>query len=240
MAKTQTKADLQAKIKELEADNQELKKQVSLALDEYVRLQTKYTNENFDIIAFEQLKAEYKRIQNMYDLANQSLEREKKLHEKTKKELQTIKQEYDELKKVNERQKESIKNKNDTLIDTLKSFQVKQNMYDDEIKLVKEQIEEVNEVLKKIDVKLELEQKNNDIVFKFFYNLEKMKRIITRNATGRKKKVPNANAQYTSDDIRQMMKTKTADELAKQFGLSRMTFFRKLKQAEQREDKLFY
>lgn len=240
MAKAQTKADLQARVKELEAKVQELDKKLVASLEENVRIQTKFSKEHTDMIALEQLKTENKRIQNMYDLVKESLDREKKSHEKTKKQLKELKQEHEELKKINHEQKKSNKNNNDTIIDTLKSFQVKQNMYDDEIKLVQQQIEEVNEVLKKIDIKLELEQKNNDIVFKFFYNLEKMRKIITRNATGRKKKVPNGSVQYTSDDIRELMKTKTADELAKQFGFSRMTFFRKLKQAEQRENKLFY
>lgn len=125
----------------------------------------------------------------------------------------------------------SIQNKNNTIVTS--DFEGKDSMFfllneeDLDEKIAK--IEEFNRVFQKSGVILEVENINNLNVLKINYDTEKNKR-----GAGRKQKFVQGT--YTLNDIEQMLKKTSAEEVAMKLGISRATFFRKLKRSRELGD----
>lgn len=125
----------------------------------------------------------------------------------------------------------SIQNKNNTIVTS--DFEGKDSMFfllneeDLDEKIAK--IEEFNRVFQKSGVILEVENINNLNVLKINYDTEKNKR-----GAGRKQKFVQGT--YTLSDIEQMLKKTSAEEVAMKLGISRATFFRKLKRSRELGD----
>ena len=125
----------------------------------------------------------------------------------------------------------SIQNKNNTIVTS--DFEGKDSMFfllneeDLDEKIAK--IEEFNRVFQKSGVILEVENINNLNVLKINYDTEKNKR-----GAGRKQKFIQGT--YTLSDIEQMLKKTSAEEVAMKLGISRATFFRKLKRSRELGD----
>lgn len=129
------------------------------------------------------------------------------------------------------------------LADKWQQFSISSITKQEEIVKIQKEIRILEKHLEKVGIKLIL----TDDIFTFSYDLEKMKRIAVRNLDGAKKKIAkktNAEAEeekyYTYDEVRELIKQKTAEQVAKDFGFTKTTLYRKLKQAEEREDKMFY
>lgn len=122
----------------------------------------------------------------------------------------------------------SIQNKNNTIVTS--DFEGKDSMFfllneeDLDEKIAK--IEEFNRVFQKSGVILEVENINNLNVLKINYDTEKNKR-----GAGRKQKFVQGT--YTLSDIERMLKETNAEEVAMKLGISRATFFRKLKKSRE-------
>ena len=125
----------------------------------------------------------------------------------------------------------SIQNKNNTIVTS--DFEGKDSMFfllneeDLDEKIAK--IEEFNRVFQKSGVILEVENINNLNVLKINYDTEKNKR-----GAGRKQKFVQGT--YTLSNIEQMLKKTSAEEVAMKLGISRATFFRKLKRSRELGD----
>ena len=169
--------------------------------------------------------------------------RVKELEEENKK----LKEQYEMLQNQLQEQNEPIiqedsnmDKQNDYLSKMSKSFFLSPQMKNSEIKQAQSIIVELNELLKKVGITMKL---TDDNLFTCFFNLYKMKKIVVRNEKGAKRKLPKTNKPFgeflTYDEIKKMMKEKTAEHVAQEFGFTKMTLYRKLKQAKQREDKIF-
>ena len=97
-----------------------------------------------------------------------------------------------------------------------------------------EQISKINEVLSKIHMSLKIknstyeEKQLHHLVIE--YDMNDVRKAITRNA-GRIRK--GTAFCVTPMEIRERMKTESAEEIAQSLGISRSTLFRKLKNAEE-------
>lgn len=125
----------------------------------------------------------------------------------------------------------SIQNKNNTIVTS--DFEGKDSMFfllnEEDLDEKMPKIEEFNRVFQKSGVILEVENINNLNVLKINYDTEKNKR-----GAGRKQKFVQGT--YTLSDIEQMLKKTSAEEVAMKLGISRATFFRKLKRSRELGD----
>lgn len=164
-----------------------------------------------------------------------------------KEENKKLKKQYELLQKQLQEQAEPIIQENsnidkqsDTFLEISKSLCLYPKMQNSDIKQAQLTIAELNELLKKIGITMKL---TDDNLFTCFFNLYKMKKIVVRNKKGANRKLPKTNKPFgeflTYDEVKEMMKEKTAEQVAQEFGFTKMTLYRKLKQAKQREDKIF-
>lgn len=104
--------------------------------------------------------------------------------------------------------------------------------HQDENTLLK--VSELNSLLEDLGVSIIVRNtthNNTDYSYiAFKCDTEKLDNFRSRGA-GRKK--AQTNDIYFADQVREMMKTKTADEVAKSMGISRATLFRRLKHADE-------
>ena len=215
--KEQMKERLESEIKELREqrdsawkENQELTRQL-YERDDVVEEEFKKTS------LYRQMERDLKMLESNVKAQNQHI---KCLEEVRGNQVFMI----EELQK-------SIQNKNNTIVTS--DFEGKDSMFfllneeDLDEKIAK--IEEFNRVFQKSGVILEVENINNLNVLKINYDTEKNKR-----GAGRKQKFVQGT--YTLSDIEQMLKKTSAEEVAMKLGISRATFFRKLKRSRELGD----
>lgn len=90
-------------------------------------------------------------------------------------------------------------------------------------------LEKVNSVISKYGIEICIQNGNQDIDFlRISYDGDKVKETFSRSAGRHRKYLDN----YVSvEEIRERMKTESAEEVATSLGISRSTLFRKLKRA---------
>lgn len=99
-----------------------------------------------------------------------------------------------------------------------------------------ENLEKLNSLLGQFGFNCEFTQTDSEYNFlKINYDTENIKKIRSRGA-GRPQKVIES---VLISDIKERMKLETAEEIASSLGLSRSTFFRKLKWAEEHDSDYF-
>lgn len=240
MAKGMTKAQMQQKIDELE-------ERLNTSNESYLELLKRYGELNEkkgDVIGYEQLKDSFGQLEKRYEalrtLYDGTVEREKKRNDSLTEKYVKLQEEYDAL------QKKSLginKNKMDTgeVKDVNKYLHFIQPGEIDDVEKI-EKVSELNNILSQVGVSLELEEHRaeNDIYTSLAirYNPQKIKEKLKRNA-GRKGSVITGD--WTVGQIRERMKQgETAEDIAKELGVSRATLFRKLKEAEDRTSKNLY
>lgn len=122
----------------------------------------------------------------------------------------------------------SIQNKNNAIV--ISDFEGKDSMFfllnEEDLNEKMAKIAEFNRVFQKSGVILEVDNVNNSNVLKINYDTEKNKR-----GAGRKQKFVQGT--YTLSDIERMLKETNAEEVAMKLGISRATFFRKLKKSRE-------
>lgn len=96
----------------------------------------------------------------------------------------------------------------------------------------KESLEKLNTLLSRLNINFEFRKVKENHFLKINYDTDDVQRIFSRGAGRPQKFVPSAP---TVAEIRERMKTETAEDVAKSLGLSRSTFFRKLKWAEEND-----
>lgn len=96
-----------------------------------------------------------------------------------------------------------------------------------------------------IDCKMEVIEKESMSGTKFYdkymlirYDRQEVYRKLHRSRGGNKKKM---NRSYIKvEEVRKRMETENADEIAESLGISRATLFRRLKQAEEKNEKYIF
>lgn len=131
--------------------------------------------------------------------------------------------------------------------DVWKQLKISPKMTKNDIEQIQKEIEDIKEKFEKVGIKLNL---TDEKTFTFEYNLYQMKKSFGHNPNGAKRKIPlKPNTQesstdkekyYTYDEVRAMIDSSTAEQVAKNLGFSKMTLYRKLKEAKERENKLFF
>lgn len=99
--------------------------------------------------------------------------------------------------------------------------------------------------LMNIDCKMEVIEKESMSGTKFYdkymvirYDRQEVYRKLHRSRGGDKKKM---NRSYIKvEEVRKRMETENADEIAESLGISRATLFRRLKQAEEKNEKYIF
>lgn len=243
--------ELKAKIKELEKENKRLKadlkkkdKALMETMDAYNQLNNSFVQKNADYIELKQLRTSLSLAEDMKEMYRKEVEREKKINRETKKEYKILEKKYQvakaQLESINTTDS-NINKQSYELSETTDYICIAPQMQPSEIENSQAVIAELNELLKKLGITMNL---SNENVFICFFNREKMKKIAVRNKNGAKKKIPKTDKPFgeylTYDDVKEMMKEQTAEQVASKLGFTKMTLYRKLKQAEQRENKLFY
>lgn len=100
----------------------------------------------------------------------------------------------------------------------------------------KEEIEKIRDVLKSVGIEIKIsEDQDRDYLYINVTNEFTEKK--TRNA-GRKNK--SIKGWVKIEDVEKMISEKTADVVAKEFGIGRATLFRKLKKAKEEGDEYLY
>lgn len=100
-------------------------------------------------------------------------------------------------------------------------------------------ISELNEILNSVGVSFEVQTINNSDLFTIVVDHEKLNKFKTRNA-GRgqsdeyRKKV--RECKYTVGDVKEMKKTMKHDDIIKLLGISRASYFRAWKDAQDSPD----
>lgn len=103
--------------------------------------------------------------------------------------------------------------------------------------LNQQSIDELKEVLESIGIELSINDKHQGMEFLSVILTDEFEQKRTRNA-GRKNK--SIKGWVTVEDIEKMIAEKTAEVVAKEFGISRATLFRKLKKAKEDGGKYLY
>lgn len=98
-------------------------------------------------------------------------------------------------------------------------------------------IDELKEVLESIGIEISINDKHQGMEFLSVILTDEFEQKRTRNA-GRKNK--SIKGWVTVEDIEKMIAEKTAEVVAKEFGISRATLFRKLKKAKEDGGKYLY
>ena len=247
--------ELKARIKELEVENKKLKsdlkrkdKDLVKQIENYNKLNNSFIVQNADYIELEQLRSECTRLQEMADTWKSSMLREEKLHERTRKSYEILKKQYEVLQNQLQEQKEPTtiqqeSNNNKQSYNSLEIseyFCISPQMKEADTKKAQTIIKNFEPKLKKVGITMHLTDEN---VLTCLLDQQKMKKIAIRNEKGAKRKLPKTGKPFgeylTYDEVRQMIKEKTAEQVAQEFGFTKMTLYRKLKQAEQRADKTF-
>ena len=103
--------------------------------------------------------------------------------------------------------------------------------------LNQQSIDELKEVLESIGIEISINDKHQGMEFLSVILTDEFEQKRTRNA-GRKNK--SIKGWVTVEDIEKMIAEKTAEVVAKEFGISRATLFRKLKKAKEDGGKYLY
>lgn len=98
-----------------------------------------------------------------------------------------------------------------------------------------EDLQELKEILNRAGVQFVCVEGSKSVLMTFSWSKYLVDRKQTRNA-GTKKIHPNKDT--TVSEIRERMKTESADDIARSLGISRATLFRRLKAAEKSQKEM--
>lgn len=100
----------------------------------------------------------------------------------------------------------------------------------------KKNLEKLNELLSKLNASAEFRKVKDYCFLRIAYDTNDVQKICSRGA-GRPKKYLNSIS--TVEEVRERMKNETAEDIAESLGISRSTFFRKLKEIEKNGGEYF-
>lgn len=215
----------------------ELNERLNDSANAYMDLQRRYNElneKNGDIIAFEELKEQYRQLEIRYGSLNDSLEHEKKHREELKAKYQELYAECEKLKK----EKSSNPDGDYIGISSESVVLLLRNMYDEELQEKTKKINKLNSVLQKSvgedGIIMRIDNLDDKNYLYIAYNEEEINCKRKRKAGRYRDLTTFIKHKVSPQEARERMKNgEKAEDIAKEIGISRAYFFKKLKEAEE-------